>query len=230
MSIVGMLEAMQIAFFGVAKLPASERGTSFFGKKTCDILFSGNGQNLPGFMIGRQLTVVASFFLVGSFTSLTITPGEGNNIFGVSDSAQAFLNYGFQGAVITTILASISWQLAASAYPIAILNTPFCFILLNIALFLEFIGICAGAWVLARVQKAVMGFQYDEVYIGTPEERIENDHADKDFAPDMGHLYGGGFMGHQAGSHDALDGPVPLSKDALEAKRSRDALEAQEAA
>ncbi|KAL7501726.1 hypothetical protein ACHAXN_000004, partial [Cyclotella atomus] len=118
MSVVGMLEGMQIAFFAVAKIPASERGNSVFGKKTCDLLFKGNGQNLPGFMIGRQLTVVASFFLVGSFTSLTITPGEGNNIFGVSDGAQAFLNYGFQGAVITTILASISWQLAASAYPI----------------------------------------------------------------------------------------------------------------
>ena len=228
MSVVGMLEGMQIAFFAVAKLPESERGTSFFGRKTCDLLFAGNGQNLPGFMIGRQLTVVASFFLVGSFTSLTITPGEGNNIFGVSDGAQAFLNYGFQGAVITTILASISWQLAASAYPIAFLNNPVTYLLLCVALFLEFIGICAGAWVLARVQKAVMGFQYDEVYIGTPEERIENDHADKEFGPDMGHLAGGGFMGHVAGSHDALDGPLPRNKEELRA--SRDALEAQEAA
>jgi silicon transporter len=225
MSVVGMLEGMQIAFFAVAKIPASERGNSVFGKKTCDLLFKGNGQNLPGFMIGRQLTVVASFFLVGSFTSLTIMPGEGNNIFGVSDGAQAFLNYGFQGAVITTILASISWQLAASAYPIAFLNNPVTYILLVVALFLEFIGLCAGAWVLARVQKSVMGFQYDEVYIGTPEDRINNDHPDKEFAPDMGHLAGGGFMGHQVGSHDALDGPVPHSKDALEAKRSRDALE-----
>jgi hypothetical protein len=226
MSIVGMLEGMQIAFFAVAKLPADQRGTSIFGKKTCDLLFAGNGQNLPGFMIGRQLTVVASFFLVGSFTSLTIVPGEGNNIFGVSDGAQAFLNYGFQGAVITTILASISWQLAASAYPIAFLNNPVTYILLCVALFLEFIGLCAGAWVLARVQKSVMGFQYDEVYVGTPEDRIMNDHPDKEFISDVGHLAGGGFMGHQVGSHDALDGPVPHSKDALEARRSRDALEA----
>jgi hypothetical protein len=37
---------------------------------------------------------------------------------------------------------------------------------------------------------------------------------------------GGGFTGHVCGSHDALDGPLPYSKDALEAKRSRDALEA----
>merc|ERR1712060_496631 len=102
-----------------AKHPPSERGTSMFGKMTCDLLFKGNGANLPGFMIGRQLTVVASFFLVGSITSMNIVPGTGENIFGVSDSAQASLNYGFQGAVITTILASITWQLAASAFPIS---------------------------------------------------------------------------------------------------------------
>eukprot|EP00804_Cyclotella_cryptica_P024287 CCRYP_012560-RB/>CCRYP_012560-RB protein AED:0.23 eAED:0.23 QI:0/0/0/1/0/0.5/2/0/488 len=196
MSVVGCLEGMQIAFFAVAKIPASERGSGVFGKKTCDLLFSGNGQNLPGFMIGRQLTVVCSFFLVGSFTSLTIVPGEGNNIFGVSDGAQAFLNYGFQGAVMTTILASITWQYAASAFPIAFMNSPVTYVLLLVALGLEFTGICAGAWVLALIQKKVMGFQYDEVYVGTPEERLANNHPDKEFGDDVGHLTGGGFMGH----------------------------------
>eukprot|EP00956_Cyclotella_meneghiniana_P031263 scaffold81682_cov73-Cyclotella_meneghiniana.AAC.1 len=229
MSIVGMLEAMQIVFFAVAKLPDDERRTSFFGKKTCGLLFAGNGQNLPGFLIGRQLSVVASFFLVGSFTSLTITPGEGNNIFGVSDRAQAFLNYGFQGAVVTTSLGSISWQLAASLYPVAFLNNPVTYILLCIALTLEFTGICHGAWVLARVQKFVMGYQYDEVYIGTPGERLENDHADKEFGPDMFHLTGGGFLGYVAGSHDILDGPLPfINKEEL--RVTSDTLEALDAA
>ncbi|KAL3790156.1 hypothetical protein HJC23_009593 [Cyclotella cryptica] len=191
MSVVGCLEGMQIAFFAVAKIPAS-------------------------FMIGRQLTVVCSFFLVGSFTSLTIVPGEGNNIFGVSDGAQAFLNYGFQGAVMTTILASITWQYAASAFPIAFMNSPVTYVLLLVALGLEFTGICAGAWVLALIQKKVMGFQYDEVYVGTPEERLANNHPDKEFGDDVGHLTGGGFMGHAVGSHDALDGPI-TSKDAIDA-------------
>ena len=76
MCIVGMLEGMQIAFFSVAKRPASELGTSYFGKKTCELLFKGSGENLPGFMIGRQLTVVFSFFLVASITGLNITPGK----------------------------------------------------------------------------------------------------------------------------------------------------------
>mmetsp|Transcript_4965 Transcript_4965/g.8541 ORF Transcript_4965/g.8541 Transcript_4965/m.8541 type:complete len:511 (-) Transcript_4965:330-1862(-) len=218
MAIVGMLEAMQIAFFAVAKLPADERGTSFFGRKTCDLLFKGNGQNLPGFMIGRQLTVVFSFFLVASITGLNITPGEGNNIFGIKDGAQAFLNYGFHGAVITTILASISWQLAASAYPIAFLNNPATYVLLCVALFLEWTGLCSGAWVLARVMKSVTKYQYDEIYVGTPEERLANNHADKDMTigQDVGHLTGGGFGGHLVGSHDALDGPIQ-SKDAVDA-------------
>jgi len=218
MGIVGMLEGMQIAFFAVAKLPASERGTSFFGRKTCELLFKGNGQNLPGFMIGRQLTVVASFFLVASITGLNITPGEGNNIFGISDGAQSFLNYGFHGAVITTILASITWQLAASAFPIAFLNNPMTYILLCVALFLEWTGLCSGAWVLARVMKSTMKIQYDEVYVGTPEERLANNHADKEMtaAQDVGHLTGGGFAGHVCGSHDALDGPI-ASKDAIDA-------------
>jgi silicon transporter len=218
MAIVGMLEGMQIAFFAVAKLPANERGTSFFGQKTCELLFKGNGRNLPGFMIGRQLTVVFSFFLVASITGLNITPGEGNNIFGISDGAQAFLNYGFHGAVITTILASITWQLAASAFPMAFLNNPVTYILLVIALFLEWTGLCSGAWVLARVMKSATKIQYDEVYIGTPEERMANNHADKEMTiqQDVGHLTGGGFAGHLAGSHDALDGPI-ASKDAIDA-------------
>jgi hypothetical protein len=217
MSIVGMLEGMQIAFFAVAKLPKNERGTSFFGQKTCELLFKGNGQNLPGFMIGRQLTVVCSFFLVASITGLNIEPGQGNNIFGIQDGAQKFLNYGFHGAVITTILASITWQLAASAFPIAFLNNPVTYILLVFALFLEWTGLCSGAWVLARVMKSALGIQYDEVYVGTPEERMANNHADKEMTigQDVGHLTGGGFAGHLVGSHDALDGPIQ-SKDAIE--------------
>eukprot|EP00571_Detonula_confervacea_P008905 CAMPEP_0172328204 /NCGR_PEP_ID=MMETSP1058-20130122/60231_1 /TAXON_ID=83371 /ORGANISM="Detonula confervacea, Strain CCMP 353" /LENGTH=289 /DNA_ID=CAMNT_0013045307 /DNA_START=130 /DNA_END=999 /DNA_ORIENTATION=+ len=217
MAVVGMLEGMQIAFFAVAKLPADERGTSFFGNKTCDLLFKGNGQNLPGFMIGRQLTVVFSFFLVASITGLAIEPGQGNNIFGISDSAQEFLNYGFHGAVITTILASITWQLAASAFPIAFLNNPLTYVLLCVALFLEWTGLCSGAWVLARVFKSALKLQYDEVYVGTPEERLANNHGDKELtaAQDVGHLAGGGFAGHLCGSRDALDGPI-ASKDAID--------------
>jgi len=218
MSVVGTLEAMQIAYFCSAKLTWEERAQGIFGKKTNHILFDGNGRNFPGFMIGRQLTVVASFFLVASITGLNITPGEGNNIFGISDGAQQFLNFGLHGAVITTILASISWQYAASAFPNAFVNSPITYVLLILALCLEGTGICHGAWVIAKVMKKVCKLQYDEVYVGTPEERMASSKPDKEMTPaqDVGHLTGGGFAGFACGSHDPLDGPI-RSKDAMEA-------------
>jgi hypothetical protein len=177
MSVVGLLEGMQIAFFAVAKIPKSERGDAIFAKKTCNLLFSGKGQNLPGFMIGRQLCVVSCMFFIARATTLDIADDE-ENIFGVSDGLQKFFNTGLLGAIITTIVASISWQLVASAFPIAFLSNPFTYIFLRICLGLEASGICSGAWVLADLQKRIFGFQRDEVYIGTAEDRAAKNMGD----------------------------------------------------
>merc|ERR1712087_281951 len=165
---------MQIAFFAVSRIPEDERGSSFFAKKTCEILFFGESHNLSGFMIGRQLCVVSCMFFIARVTSLNIEPGMGENIFGVSDGTQKFFNMGFLGALITTIVASIAWQLVASAFPIAFLSNPFTYILLRICLFLEGTGLCNGAYVIAMAHKKCAGFQRDEVYIGTAEERAAN--------------------------------------------------------
>merc|ERR1712232_869721 len=132
--IVGMLEGMQIAFFAVAKIPASERGDSIFAKKTCELLFRGEGYNMPAFMVGRQLCVVSCMFFVARVTTVSI-PDGGSNIFNVSQGLQEFFNLGFLGALITTIIGSISWQLVASTFPIAFLSNPLTYILLRICLF-----------------------------------------------------------------------------------------------
>merc|ERR1712106_769695 len=177
MSVVGMLEGMQIAFFAVAKLQASERGDSYFAKKTCDLLFKGGGNNLPGFMIGRQLMVVSCMFFVARVTSVSLEEDE-ENIFGVSDSAQELFNTGLLGALMLTILGSISWQLVASAFPLAFMRSPITYVLLRTCLGLECTGICQGAWVLAAVHKKISDFQRDEVYIGTAEERRKQEMSD----------------------------------------------------
>jgi silicon transporter len=179
MSIIGLLEGMQIAFFAVAKIPVSERGDSVFAKKTCELLFKGEGRNLPGFMIGRQLCVVSCMFFVARVTSLDVDVDAGEEtLWGVSPAWQKFFNTGLLGAIITTIVASIAWQLVASAFPIAFLSNPFTYIFLRICLFLEATGICSGAWVLAAIYKRISGYQRDEVYIGTAEERAAKNHAD----------------------------------------------------
>merc|ERR1712045_655757 len=188
MSVVGMLEAMQIAFFAVAKLPANERGSSVFALKTCHLLFTEEGNNLPGFMIGRQLCVVSCMFFVARVTSVEIEEGE-ENIFGVGDGLQEFFNTGLLGALALTIVGSIAWQLVASAFPIAFMSNPITYILLRICLFLEATGICHGAWVLAAIHKKIAGFQRDEVYIGTAEQRKALEKGDIDAIPlGTGHM------------------------------------------
>ena len=179
MSIVGMLEGMQIAFFAVTKLTKEEQGNHKFAMKTCELLFRGDGHNLPGFMIGRQICVTMCFFFIARVTTLNVVVGEGN-IFGVANWVQEFFNTGLLGAFITTVCGSITWQLVASAFPIAFLSNPLVYIFLRICLLLEASGICSASWVLGHIQAKICTFQIDEVYIGTPEERAANNKGDND--------------------------------------------------
>jgi len=172
MCVVGMLEGMQIAFFAVAKLTEDERGDSAFAKKTCNLIFTDEGTNLPGFMIGRQLCVVSCMFFVARVASVKLEDGE-ENIFGVNDSLQELFNTGLLGAHIVTIVGSISWQLVASAFPLSFLSNPLTYFLLRLCLFLESTGVCAGAWVLAAIHKKIASYNRDEFYIGTAEERAK---------------------------------------------------------
>merc|ERR1712187_195499 len=124
---------------------------------------------------------------------MDVEDGE-SNVLGVSDGAQEFFNTGLLGALITTIVASIAWQLVASAFPVAFLSTPITYILLRICLFLEATGICTGAWVLAAIHRKLSGFQRDEVYVGTAEERAAMEHGDKpNTKSNVGHLGGSAF-------------------------------------
>jgi len=170
--IIGMLEGMQIAFFAVTKLPKARQGNHPWAKRTCKFLFAQGGRHLPGFMIGRQVCVTLCFFMVARVTTTNVDVQDGQDtIMGVSDAVQEFFNTGLLAAVVTTILGSIAFQLVASAFPIAFLSFPPVYLLLRICIWLEASGIFSAAWVLAMCHKKVAGFQVDEVYIGTPEER-----------------------------------------------------------
>jgi len=189
MSVVGMLEGMQIAFFAVAKIEAKDRGDNRWAKMTCNLLYSGDGRNLPGFMVGRQLCVVSCMLFIARVTSVSIDEDE-SNIFNVRQGTADLFATGLLGAFITTIVASISWQLVASAFPIAFLSNPITYILLRWCLLLEATGICAGAWTIAAVHKKISGFQRDEVYIGTAEARANMDMSDhtQNLAVGAGHM------------------------------------------
>jgi hypothetical protein len=67
----------------------------------------------------------------------------------------------------------------ASAFPVAFLSNPLVYLLLRLCLILEASGICSAAWVLALIHKRIAGYQVDEVYIGTPEERAAKESSDE---------------------------------------------------
>jgi len=197
MAVVGMLEGMQIAFFAVAKMSAEEREKSAWAKRTCAVLFANDGRNLPGFMVGRQMCVTMCFFIIARVTTIRLNEGDGN-IFGYNDGVQIFFETGLLGALITTIVASIMWQLIASSFPMAFLSTPITYVLLRWCLFLEWTGLCQGAWVFALIIRKVVGYKRDEVFIGTAEERRARalgdpsksaDNEDYNVVP--GHMYPG---------------------------------------
>lgn len=198
MAVVGMLEGMQIAFFAVAKMTEEDRARKPWAKKTCDLLFEGDGRNLPGFMVGRQMCVTLCFFIVARVTTIKLNEND-DNIFGVSNGVQKFFETGLLGALITTTVASITWQLVASSFPMAFLSTPVTYVLLRFCLFLEWTGLCQGSWVVARVLKKVAGYKRDEVYIGTAEERAAKRQAEdpgsiieeEEYNVKPGHMYPG---------------------------------------
>jgi len=203
MSIVGMLEGMQIAFFAVARMRKEEVSNTTWAKRTVECLFAHEGRNIPAFMIGRQMCVTLCFFIIARVTTVKVAP-EDPNIFGVSNSTQAFFETGLLGALITTIVASITWQLVASVWPMAYLSTPITFLLLKFCLGLEWTGIMQGSWVIARIHRRLVKFKRDEVYIGSAEERAakakdheivsadgDELHADEPMTVEPGHMYPG---------------------------------------
>lgn len=193
MSIVGILEGMQIAFYAVSKLSKDEQDKHPVAMMTCDLLFQDEGKrNLPGFMIGRQICVTMCFFFIARVTTINVQ-NEEDNIFGVSNPVQGFFNTGLLGALITTIVASLSWQLMASTFPVAFLSNCMVYMLLRFCLLLEATGVCSASWVLAWLLQKVWTFQMDETYIGTPEERAAKNQQDNEEALDVhpGHLFPG---------------------------------------
>jgi hypothetical protein len=137
---------------------------------TCDVVFRGN--NLPNFMIGRQICVTLNFFIIARLTTMDVDYDAGDpTIFGVSDGMQAFFNTGLTGAIVTTILGSIPWQLVALVNPSVFLGSPFGHILLRLCLALEHTGVCSAAWFFGLIHKRIRHFKYDEEYIGNAEER-----------------------------------------------------------
>ena len=163
-------------------------------------------------MIRQQLSVVLCMFFITWLTTLNVGEDD-ENIFGISDGMQVFLNTGLCGALITMILGSIAWQLVAAAFSLAFLSSPLTYIFLHICLLLEATGICSGAWVLVAIHKCIAGFQHNEVYIGTTKE-----HAAKNLANNNEQLHLG--PGHMLKLPSFAEGAPATLQEFMESNES----------
>jgi Fe2+ transport system protein B len=166
---------MQIAFFAVMNMPEKEIASHPIAAKNCRLI--SQGHNLQAFLIGRQIFVTCCMFIVARITSVNVDMDDptSSNIFSVSDAVQSFFNKGLLGAVTTTIVASLIWRVVASSFPVVFLSNPLIYLIIRACMLLEESGICSAAWLLAAIQKKVVGYELDVIFIGPPEKQFVSD-------------------------------------------------------
>ena len=191
MFVLGILEGTQIAVFAVSRIPIEELKTKYPKNvwRCIEILLLYNdGQNIPRFMIGRQILVTLLTFITARVSTVNVDTedeSDNDNIWGVPNGLQDFFNTGLLGAIIVTLVGSISWKLVGSSFPVIFLSNPLVYLLIRLCLGLEASGICSGAWVLATIHRKCSGFQLDEYYVGTPEDRLASNHPDNTNHPSL---------------------------------------------
>ena len=157
---VGLLEGLQLAIFSV-----TGNEEELISHRMAYANYALTFSDLQSVLIGRQILVTISFFVIARITTLNIDIGLDDNIFGVSNAAQGFFNTGMLAALISTILASLTWRLIASSFPVLFMANPFINLIIRFCRLVNDSGLCCASWMLGRWTKLAVGYQPDEVYL-----------------------------------------------------------------
>eukprot|EP00299_Pterocystis_sp_00344_P009251 c3833_g1_i1.p1 GENE.c3833_g1_i1~~c3833_g1_i1.p1 ORF type:complete len:483 (-),score=110.88 c3833_g1_i1:93-1505(-) len=171
MAFVGMMEGMQIALFAVLKMDQTKIKASHpMAHANCELTFRGN--NLPAFLVGRQICVTICMFVVARITGIDTKHHyfeSGHTTFDFSSSMQDFINTGLLSALITTIIGSLSFRVIASAAPLLFLSNPLINLIIRLCLGLEATGVMNFSWLTAIITKWCMRAKPDDFYTKAPE-------------------------------------------------------------
>ncbi len=167
---LGLLEGIQIAAFAVVKLPSHIVASNPAADANCQLVFSG--RNFKAVLIGRQICVTTSMFLLARITTTDVDPTDlidtsttMSTVLGLPAGIQDFFNTGLPGALITTIVASLWWRILAASFPIAFMGNPVVYWTIRLCLCLEASGVFSAAWLLADGIKRMLGYQPDDLYL-----------------------------------------------------------------
>jgi hypothetical protein len=158
--ISGIMEGLQIALMAVVHLPKDEleHHAAF---SNYEYMFAHKNR-LQAFLVGRQICQTILMFVIARITTLD---SEADNLWGVPDGVQQFLVTGVLGALLTTIVASLSWRVLASSFPLSFLANPLSRPIILVCLLLESTGICTVAWPMAKLCQEIFGFRPDDEYL-----------------------------------------------------------------
>ena len=175
---LGLLEGIQIAAFAVVKLPTHLVRASPAAEANCDLVF--RGRNFKAVLIGRQICVTTSMFLLARITTTNVDPNDlidtsttDSTVLGMPACIQNFFNTGLPGALITTIVASLWWRILAASFPIAFMGNSVVYWTIRLCLCLEATGIFSSAWLLADGIKWMLRFQPDDNYLSSDDKDID---------------------------------------------------------
>ena len=161
--VVGMMDGLQIALMAALRMPVETIENYPVAKRNCDVVFRGN--NVEAFLVGRQMFQTLIQFSIARMISFDTSVTD--NIFGVSDSVQKVFNSGVLGALITTIIASLSWRVVANAFPLVFLSNPASRPIIYLCFCAEGTGLGNIAWIIARGYEKLFGLKHDDYYLGS---------------------------------------------------------------
>merc|ERR1719373_844786 len=144
-------EGIQVSIIALATVPGSAyRDKSPLAYKTAKLGLAG--RNMSAFLVGRQFLTAMNMVLLARVTSYAGSDGEllpGGDWGMGTFFNEFFLQWGFLGAILVVNVAQLMSQVTASIFPISVINNHFMYWLLNLMLFVEFIGIVNACWPLS---------------------------------------------------------------------------------
>jgi len=144
---LGCLEGLQIAVVELAhNNPNIYRGK--YPRAAKLLALENKGRNVERFLVGRQVLVVFIVFLLARLTSYD------EFYFDIPDGIKkSIMYYGFMGVVLVVIIAQLTPQVLASAYPVQFLNLPIMNIVFYSCLLIEISGVAHAVYLLCYICK-----------------------------------------------------------------------------
>jgi len=155
-------EGLQVSAIALAKTSMEEiKARSPLAYRTCQLLYAG--RNMQAFLVGRQTVVAMMMILLARVTSYAGSDGvlKDGGDWGMGTGFNNFCQTGLLGAIFVVNVAQLASQVAASIFPIALINNYIMNGLLRLMLFIEATGIVNACWPLAWGMDRLFGLQKD---------------------------------------------------------------------